>query len=256
MFEKMKELYESGLSLSEVAFRFETTVHKVVKLFDQNSYKRRTMEDGKKIHDGQYKRVKDISGKRFGRFVVVEFVDTRKRQSRWLCKCDCGNTKVIYKGNLTTGNTKSCGCLSLEVRITHGESKTRLYRIWEGIRRRCSNIKHEYWECYGGRGISVCQEWQDSYEVFRDWAKINGYDKSLTIDRKDNDGNYEPSNCRFITSAENSRNKRDTKLNWDKVNQIRELRKTTKMSSREIGYLFGVRGSCIRRIVRNKSWMA
>ncbi|MCK5607801.1 hypothetical protein KAR91_38315 [Candidatus Pacearchaeota archaeon] len=254
----MKELYESGLSLNEVASKLGTTKYEITKHFRINNFKLRTREEGKRIHDNQHKRVKGISGKRFGRLIVVKFVDTKKKQSRWLCKCDCGNTKTVEKGHLSSGNTKSCGCLMTENQklghITHGESHTRLYNIWEGMKRRCSDNKTDYWKNYGGRGISVCESWKNSYAAFSKWAKKNGYNDSLDIDRKDNDGNYEPSNCRFLTHAENSRNSRLAKLNWDTVNQIRELAKTTALTHLEIGKMFGVAGNTIGGIVNNRRW--
>lgn len=100
-------------------------------------------------------------------------------------------------------------------KITHGEShntKTRLYRIWQGIKTRTTNKKHEYYKYYGGRGISVCKEW-NSFETFRDWANSNGYANNLTIERKNNNGNYEPNNCEFITQCQNNQNK-NRKPNW------------------------------------------
>lgn len=114
------------------------------------------------------------------------------------CKCECGKEVDVLLTNLMRGRTKSCGCLkdrlTLERSQTHGQSKTRMYRIWAGMLDRCKNPKNKVWKRYGGRGISVCPEWS-SFEPFFRWAKSNGYAKELTLHRDDNDGNYEASNC-------------------------------------------------------------
>ncbi len=130
-------------------------------------------------------------------------------------RCSCGAEKVIQLASVLTGRSRSCGCLArdtagprLAAALTkHGEAigrKSRLYRIWKGMRERCRYRHHVSYHRYGGRGITVTSEW-DSYTVFREWALANGYADGLTIDRIDNDGNYEPANCRWITKSENAR---------------------------------------------------
>ena len=156
----------------------------------------------------------DLTGKRFGRLVVISKADRVNGMIRWLCKCDCGNETVVYGNNLRRGTTRSCGCFRHEflmatckAHITHGQEPMRLYRVWGDMRSRCRNPNHRAYKYYGGRGITICAEWDD-YTAFRDWAFAHGYREGLTIDRINNDGNYEPGNCRWITMAEQNKNKR------------------------------------------------
>lgn len=153
----------------------------------------------------------DIIGKRFGMLTVLAYSHTKNGCSYWLCKCDCGNTKAIMKGNLIHQKTKSCGCLqrrrASEHNRTHGESKDRLYRIWKGMRNRCYKPNVKAYKNYGGRGIRVCEEWQ-KYEAFRAWAFSSGYEDHLTIERKDCNGMYEPNNCVWVPLSDQGKNTR------------------------------------------------
>ena len=153
----------------------------------------------------------ELTGRKFGMLTVLSYSHTTNGCAYWLCRCECGNTKTVLAGNLTSGKTQSCGCLqkkrASESSKSHGGSQTRLYRIWKGMKNRCYNPKvHEY-ENYGGRGIRVCAEWQ-SFEAFRDWALQNGYSEDLTIERKDSSGMYEPSNCTWIPLTDQGKNTR------------------------------------------------
>jgi hypothetical protein len=164
---------------------------------------------------------KDITGEKFGRLTAVKRASTVKhgQQLSWVCICDCGNTCIAKGSNLRRGTTKSCGCLrresvgerSRKIMLTHGGTKTRLYSIWVSMKNRCSCPNNTHFDCYGGRGIKICEEWKD-FENFRDWAISNGYDDSLTLDRTNNDGNYEPANCRWVTRKDQANNRRTNRL--------------------------------------------
>lgn len=153
----------------------------------------------------------DLTGQKFGRLTVVERHGVKDGHAAWLCKCDCGNTTVVNGRNLRNGRTTSCGCYHKEILInrskTHGMSKTRLYRIWHNMKNRCFYTKDKHFNDYGGRGITVCDEWKNDFESFKKWSLSNGYSDELTIDRINNDGNYEPSNCRWVTMKEQCKNR-------------------------------------------------
>jgi hypothetical protein len=143
----------------------------------------------------------NLKGRRFGMLVVIEEIKERSHvRVLWRCLCDCGQFTKSSTANLTGGLSRSCGC----VRTKHNGKGTRLYRIWAGMKDRCLNIKSKYWMRYGGRGITICQEWAKDFAIFREWALANGYENNLTIDKIDNDKGYCPSNCQWLTRAENA----------------------------------------------------
>lgn len=152
----------------------------------------------------------DITGKRFNDLVVIERVENASGGVvRWKCLCDCGNTTIVRGSNLKNGNVKSCGCRVYKSHnATHNMSKTRIYREWAAIKSRCYNKNLKSYKDYGGRGIKVCNEWLNSFESFKEWAYSNGYEDNLTIERKDIDGDYCPSNCTWIPFREQQRNRR------------------------------------------------
>ena len=181
-------------------------------------------------------------GDTFGRLTVISDETIGKGTDiKYLCRCSCENKteKYIKKWNLIYGNTKSCGCLALELsaerKKVHGEAGTRLYQIWTSMKGRCYNPNNEKYNDYGARNITVCDEWKDNYTSFRDWSYQNGYDDSLnwtecTIDRINNEKGYSPDNCRWTTVKIQGNNKRN-----NVVIEYNGVKKTASEWAREIG---------------------
>ena len=163
----------------------------------------------------------DLSGKRFGRLIVVSYAgqDLKGHSSLWDCRCDCGKTKIVRRKSLKNGETTSCGCYSSECTSArfkkHGFKNHRLYIIWKSMRQRCNCITNQRYHDYGGRGITICQEW-DEFTEFYSWAMANGYNSTLTIERKEVNGNYCPENCTWILPELQSSNRRNNhRLTFD-----------------------------------------
>ena len=159
-------------------------------------------------------------GVRSGRLVVVGEMkaprESKNKDIRVLCKCDCGREKTFRGSHVINGLVKSCGCLNAEIGakrfFRHGMYGTRIYRIFRGIKNRCLNKNLPQYKNYGGRGIVICDEWKNDFMAFYTWAMANGYKDTLTIDRIDSDGNYEPSNCRWADRKTQGRNTKRNRL--------------------------------------------
>lgn len=153
-----------------------------------------------------------LTGKKFGRLTALEYVPG----SKYRCLCDCGNECTVYTYSLKSGVTRSCGCLRKEVAAKkatrHNGAADPLYHVLNAMHQRCENPKSRDFKWYGAKGVRVCEQWTlTNYEVFRDWALNNGYRAGLTIDRKDPNDHYTPSNCRWVSIQEQQRNKTNTK---------------------------------------------
>lgn len=166
-------------------------------------------------------KVYDLTGMKFGRWTILNRAgNDGQRAATWLCRCDCGTERVIRGYALRYGHTRSCGCLQSEQvagrNRKHDGSHSRLYRIWNSMKKRCSNPNDPAYKNYGGRGIKVCDEWSKSFSDFRDWAISSGYDENaekfvFTIDRIDVNGNYCPDNCRWATPKMQCNNRRNNR---------------------------------------------
>lgn len=173
-------------------------------------------------------KLKDLTGQRFGSLVVIKRADNLGKYTAWLCQCDCGNTSVVRSLSLVSNKTRHClrcrpyGQKEFRKNLYQVSSDEdleicyRLRRILGNMKYRCSNPTDTKYDRYGGRGIKVCDEWVNNSRAFVLWALENGYKPGLTIDRIDNDGDYEPGNCRFVTRSENS--SRSSRANFVSVN--------------------------------------
>ena len=152
----------------------------------------------------------DLTGQKFNHLVVLGISGrTQKGQIIWECKCDCGCITQSVGNNLKNGRKKSCGCMTdRSFNKKHGMTRTRIYSTWLSIKKRCYNPNNKDYYNYGGRGIEMCQEWKSSFVNFYDWAISNGYNDNLTIERKDNNKDYCPDNCKWIPMSEQSGNRR------------------------------------------------
>lgn len=206
---------------------------------------------------------KTIIGNKYNRLKVISYHHSDSRnQSYYLCKCDCGNEKIIRRSHLVSGKIKSCGCYKLEVSsrsgevksYKHGKSRTRLYKVFRDMKTRCYNSNSPDYKNYGMKGVKICEEWLQDYLIFEKWAIENGYDENApkgicTIDRINVNGNYEPSNCRWVSITEQNKNKsyRTTKLD---VNILEEIKKYPNMKRKEVAEKLNISETKLKYILK------
>lgn len=151
----------------------------------------------------------DITGQKFGKLTVIKFNKIVNHNPHWLCKCNCGNIKSVQRGCLISGQTRSCGCLRKERKLTLGGKHASLYRVWHGMKQRCNNKQCYQYKDWGGRGIKICTRWLNFENFYND---VGDKPKELSLDRIDNDGNYCKENCRWATRKDQQRNTRNNYL--------------------------------------------
>lgn len=198
----------------------------------------------------------DLAGRTFGRLTIVRVVGIGKYgHTQWLCKCACGNKVIVSGSSINAGATKSCGCLQKEMakkaNLIHGMHRTPTHDSWGNMKDRCNNPKNKRYKDWGGRGIKVCEMWNKFTNFLVDMGEKP---EGLTIDRIDNDGNYEPGNCRWATRKEQSRNGSRTKLNPLKVQIIKKLLQESQLMQKDIADIFNVSGKTVYSIKTGKTW--
>lgn len=208
----------------------------------------------------------DITGLRSGRLVVLGPAANKGRRTMWRCRCDCGNERDFTTDTITKnpsmmsgkGGARSCGCLKIEILVgnakTHGHTpkgeRSATYSSWLGIRARCLSPKAQYYDRYGGRGIKVCDRWR-TFENFL--ADMGEKPAGLSIDRIDNDGNYEPGNCRWATPVEQTRNSTRVKLSVDLARDVHR-RISAGESKKSVAVSLGVAGHTVYAVVKGITW--
>lgn len=206
---------------------------------------------------GVFKKPSDFDqyiGQRVGMIVVQEAVKIKYgRGELWsfIAKCDCGNTKTMEVADFKKGHYKSCGC-NRTPRTTYEYREHPLYDVWKGIKARCRDKNHISYKNYGAKGVYVCEEWANDFFAFYNWALENGWKQGMVIDKDTHNGKkyYSPETCIVTTHKENGRNKSNSKLSLQKAKEIR----SSKLTDRELGKLYGVHESTIWKIKTNKIW--
>ena len=178
---------------------------------------------------------RDLTLKRFGRLVAISKAEGRKNGCiLWNCVCDCGNKVIVPTGKLTSERKRSCGCLAKETasiiaktgnhRRKHGMKRTRLYSVWNTMKYRCFNNNSPQFKDWGGRGITVCEEWKDDFQTFYDYVSQLPHfrEEGYSLDRINNDGNYEPGNVKWSTRTEQNRNRRNVNYSKDDCCNLRK----------------------------------
>lgn len=207
-------------------------------------------------------KIKEVQiGKKFGRLIILEYIGKINGHSYYKCQCNCGTIKKVRLDHLIHGRIRSCGCLQREIitegrkkAIKHGKSRTRLYGVLRDMKTRCYNKNASDYKRYGGRGIKICDEWLNNYLSFEKWALENGYDENApkgkcTIDRIDNDKGYSPENCRFITIAEQNRNKTYMQTKYGKE-WLEKIKPYATLKRSEIAKRLGLKEGAVKYILR------
>lgn len=182
----------------------------------------------------------------------IQIGKKKSRESKVMARCVCGKVKEYRLCKLKEGDVIACGCH--KGGLKHGFSKHPLFTVWVGMKDRCYNQNHANFKNWGGRGITVCDEWREDSSAFFQWAINNGYRKGLALDRRDNNGNYEPSNCRFVTQTDNNRNRRNNKLTAMRARHIRILYKCGGRTYQEVADLYGVSRNLVKAVVSGIAW--
>ena len=199
----------------------------------------------------------DLRGQQFRSLTAVRYVSTTAGVAMWLCRCACGKEIIASARNLRSGNTGSCGCSAnrhgtAHPNSTHGMAGLHIapeYRVWTNMKTRCFNQGNRQFANYGARGITVCDRWRDSFESFL--ADMGRCPPGLTLDRINNDGNYEPGNCRWATRQQQARNRRSTRLTMAAMSEVSSLL-DSGVGSRKIARRFGVTRGAIQNIAKKK----
>lgn len=197
-------------------------------------------------------KLNDLTGQRFGRLTVLRRIEDHYYQKsgrhdvQYKCRCDCGEVVNVLGIHLRSGHTSSCGCFRADTAratmTTHGMSGKRIHNIWKGMLERCINTRHNNYEIYGGRGITVCDEWRNSFEDFFEWSMSNGYTEELTLDRIDVNRGYFPDNCRWVTQREQCNNTRRN-INVEINGEVHTLKQWTEI----FGLKYGTIASRVKR---------
>lgn len=207
------------------------------------------------------RRIEYENGQYINGLIFLEETIKKNNVRHALFQCYCGNKFQAAINKVRFGHTNSCSCLQKQkitkLNKTHGLSKNPIYNIWKDMKRRCLNPKFKGYKNYGGRGISICDEWLNTPEKFIEWASNNGWKEGLEIDRINTNGNYEPENIRFISHAENSRNRRPVKANWDLVLDVRnaKLLLGEQITNVELAQAFNLSEKSISQIINNTRWV-
>ncbi len=199
----------------------------------------------------------DLTGKKFGKLTVIKRAPNKNKEVYWDCYCDCGNNTIKKGKSLKNGDTKSCGCLKGNHKITHGMTGTVYHKLWKNIKNRCFNKNSPDYYLYGERGISLYDDWINNFKNFYDYLIENLGERpdDYSLDRMDCDKNYEPGNLRWADNNTQARNQRNNQIqNINEANEIRRLFKNKKHNRQELATKFNCSINVIRQIINNETW--